>query len=240
MTNDEVNDMLDRAAEVPQEVDKAVVQRVSDAVLPSLHPVRPLQSPGVIALGMQTIFVTVAILGATVAGNNGFRVLNAVQSIVIFGALGVTARLASTAGTAEMAPGSKRRIKPLILLASCTVGFMASFAILFNDYRLDRFVSEGINCVATGMFYAAIAGLLLWLIIRRGLILNPVAAGMAAGTLAGLTGLGMLELHCPILKAMHLMFWHTAVIPLSGLAGYLIGRWAQDLGTKRKEAEFIQ
>jgi hypothetical protein len=39
---------------------------------------------------------------------------------------------------------------------------------------------------------------------------------------------------------MHLMVWHIAVIPLSGLAGYLAGRLAQDLGRKRRLAEFMQ
>ena len=125
-----------------------------------------------------------------------------------------------------MVPGSKGRVDPRILLASCTGAFVVVFAILFYDYRLDRFLSEGMACLATGMLYAGATALLLWLVIRRGFILNPVAAGVAVGALAGLGGLGMLELHCPILKAMHLMVWHTAVIPLSGLAGYLAGRIA--------------
>jgi hypothetical protein len=59
-------------------------------------------------------------------------------------------------------------------------------------------------------------------------------------SISGLAELGMLELHCPILTAMHLMVWHIAVIPLSGPAGYLAGRPAQDLGTKRRLAEFMQ
>jgi hypothetical protein len=123
-----------------------------------------------------------------------------------------------------MVPGSKTLVDPRILLASCTVAFVVVFAILFHDYRMGRFFSEGIACLGAGLFQAAATGILLWLVLRRGLILNPVAAGVAAGTLAGLAGFGMLELHCPILKAMHLMVWHTAVIPLSGLAGYLAGR----------------
>jgi hypothetical protein len=240
VTNDEVNNIIERAADVPHEVDPAVMERVSKVVLPSLQPVRPLQSPGVIALGLQTIFLVIAIFGATFAGNNGFRVLSAIESILIFGALSVLARLAASSAAAEMIPGSKRLFEPRILLAICSAAFVVIFPILFYDYRLDRFFSEGISCLLTGVLYAAITGGLIGLVIRRGLILDPIAAGVAVGTLSGLTGLGMLELHCPILKAMHLMIWHTAVIPFSGLAGYLAGKWAQDLGTKRKEAEFMQ
>ena len=240
MTNEELDSILKSAAEVPHEVDDGVVKRVSDTVLESLKPVRPLPTPGVIALGLQFIFLLVAIIGATYLGNTGVRVLSGAESALIFFVLACLARLASSAGAAEMVPGSKSRVDPRILLASCTVALVAVLAILFHDYRLDRFVSEGIVCLGLGLVHAAAAGFLLWLVIRRGLILDPAAAGVAVGTLAGLTGFGMLELHCPILKAMHLMVWHIAVIPVSGLAGYLAGWLAQGLGTKRRAAEFMQ
>jgi hypothetical protein len=48
-------------------------------------------------------------------------------------------------------------------------------------------------------------------------------SGLGAGVLAGLTGLFMLELHCPNLKAIHVMVWHVAVVVVSGMAGFAIG-----------------
>lgn len=240
MTDKEVDALLKRAAEQPHEVDAAVIRRVSETVLPSLGPVRPLPPSWAIALAMQLIFLAVAILGATRLGLNGVHVLSRAESSLIFWVLGSLALMTASAGAAEMAPASKSRIDPRILLASCVVAFMAIFAILFDDYRTDRFVPEGIRCVAAGLLDAAPAGLLLWLVVRRGLILNKASAGVAVGTLAGLAGFGMLELHCPILKAMHLMVWHIAVIPLSALAGYLVGRLVQALGVKRRAAEFMQ
>jgi len=54
-------------------------------------------------------------------------------------------------------------------------------------------------------------------------------AGLAAGTLSGLTGLTMLELHCPNLKAIHVMVWHVAVVIVSGILGFAIGRLADHL-----------
>lgn len=48
--------------------------------------------------------------------------------------------------------------------------------------------------------------------------------------LAGLTGIAMLELHCPILKAPHIMFWHVEVVWVSGIGGWLVGRLAQRAG----------
>jgi len=50
------------------------------------------------------------------------------------------------------------------------------------------------------------------------------AAGLAAGTVAGLAGLGMLELHCPNLKAVHVLVWHVAVVAVSGGLGFALGR----------------
>ncbi|HLK66707.1 MAG TPA: NrsF family protein [Bryobacteraceae bacterium] len=240
MMDGDVDDILKRAASAPHEVDREAIKRASDLILPALKPVRPLPSTGVVALTLQVIFVVVAILGATALGNNGIRVLNKLQALLIFAALGVSARLASVAAASEMVPAHPKRIAPPVLLAGATGLFVLVFGVLFYDYRLDRFVREGLSCVGAGLVYAGMAGLLIWLVLRRGYILDPAAAGLAAGTLAGLTGLGMLELHCPILKSLHLMVWHTAVIPLSALGGYLAGRMVHDLGIKRKAAEFMQ
>jgi hypothetical protein len=67
-------------------------------------------------------------------------------------------------------------------------------------------------------------GIASWLVLHRGFAVNRTAAGLSAGTLAGLAGLAMLEIHCPNFHAMHVMVWHTAVIPISGLAGALLAR----------------
>jgi hypothetical protein len=240
VTDKEVDNVLKWAADAPHEVDGNVVQRVSDRILPSLRPIRPLPSIGVISLILVFIFIIVATLGATYLGFNGSRVLNGSERVLIFWLIALLASRTATAGAAAMVPGGRSHGDPYVLLAIGAAAFPVAFAILFHDFRMDRFVSEGIICLAIGSADSAIAGFLIWLVIRRGVILNPLKAGVAAGTLAGLAGLAMLELHCPILKAMHLMVWHTAVIPVSALAGYGIGRLAQDLGTKRKDAEFIQ
>ena len=70
-------------------------------------------------------------------------------------------------------------------------------------------------------------------IVRRGFVMDWGMAGVAAGTLAGLTGLGMLELHCHNLKAIHVITWHVAVVVLSGVLGFAIG-WAADKMRRQK------
>jgi hypothetical protein len=62
------------------------------------------------------------------------------------------------------------------------------------------------------------------LLLRRGFAVNSTAAGLAQGTLAGLAGVTMLELHCPIFEAPHVLVWHIAVLPVCGLVGVLVAR----------------
>ena len=80
------------------------------------------------------------------------------------------------------------------------------------------------------MQHALPAALLSWLVVRRGFAINPVSAGLIAGALGGIAGVGMLELHCPNFEAAHLLVWHMAVVPLSAalgaFAGWLIRFWS--------------
>jgi hypothetical protein len=41
--------------------------------------------------------------------------------------------------------------------------------------------------------------------------------------LAGLAGLAVLELHCANFEALHVLVWHTLVVPVSAGFGALIG-----------------
>jgi len=66
-------------------------------------------------------------------------------------------------------------------------------------------------------------------VLRRGFAVNPAGAGLAAGTLAGLAGLLMLEIHCPNFRAPHVMVWHTALVPVSAVIGGLLAK----IGTRR-------
>jgi len=51
--------------------------------------------------------------------------------------------------------------------------------------------------------------------------INPTAAGLAIGTLAGLAGIVMLELHCANFEVPHVVLWHTAVIWVAAAAAML-------------------
>jgi hypothetical protein len=153
--------------------------------------------------------------------------MDLLERTLIFAMLGILAWVAGTEFVNEMIPGSRRRMNAHQLQGIGSVVLVAVFALLFRDYHTERFVSAGIICLVTGVLHAIPAGLLSWVVLRRGFAVNSVSAGLAGGTVAGLAGIGLLELHCPNFQAIHILVWHTAVLVVSGGVGALVGRALQ-------------
>ena len=149
--------------------------------------------------------------------------MSLLERALIFPVLFVLAWVSSVASVHEIVPGSRKRISSGALLVVVNLVLIGTFALLFRDYQTTHFFSAGIACLLTGLLYALPAAVLAWVVLRRGFAVNPAFAGMAAGTLAGLAGLGMLELHCPNFQLAHVLVWHIAVVLLSGAAGALMG-----------------
>ena len=225
MDDRRLDEMLARAGAAP-DVDPALLQRISASLQGSLGPVRPLPPRWVLAAGLSLISAALAFAGAAALGLHGIRRLTAPEAALIFSALAVFTWLVATLSTAEMTPGSRRRLGPLALLAIVSLALVGVFGLLFHDYRTERFVSQGLACLKAGLLNAVPAGIAGWLLLRRGFAVNPGAAGLAIGTLASLAGVTMLELHCANVETLHVMVWHTAVIPLSAGAGALVARAA--------------
>jgi hypothetical protein len=143
--------------------------------------------------------------------------------VLIFSTLGILVWVAGKAFVSQLVPGSHQPVGVLAMLIGIVATLLGVFALVFRDYRTDRFVSAGIACLATGMLVAVPAAMLSWLLLRRGFAVNSARAGLAGGLLAGLCGVTMLELHCPNFLALHVLVWHTAVVPLSAAAGALVG-----------------
>lgn len=232
-----IDEVLDRAAQAPPKVDPALLDRVSASIGASLRPVRPMAPAWVLASALLLIAAGIVFLSAFALGMYGARKLSGAEMGAIFPALGIFIWLAALGSIAAMTPGGLRWKNPAVmepvmtnparLLVVIMVAWLAVDAILFHDYEMDSFVREGIPCLRAGLIVAMPAGVASWLLLRRGFAVNTRAAGLAAGTLAGLAGLTMLEIHCPNFHAMHVMVWHTAVIPISALVGALLGSRAR-------------
>jgi hypothetical protein len=222
MGPEDLDEVLARAGRDP--IHPELLKRISDAILPGLQPVRQMPSVRVLAAGLLLICAAVGIGGASIAGLHGFQKLTGVERAAIFAVLGMFAWLAAGESAAEMIPGSRRMVSPTLLVwAGCAV-VIGLFAMLFSGYGLDGFVPQGIPCLRAGLLHALPTAGAAWFILRRGFAVDPMAAGLAAGTLAGLAGVIMLELHCGNLLAIHVMAWHVAVIPVSAAAGALLAR----------------
>ncbi len=231
MKDKEIDEILKQAAQGPHHVDPGLLDRVANSIGSSLGPVRPLPEPWVLVGGLALICAAVALAGAARAGFYGIQALSVLDRALIFSTLGVLIWLAATLAVGEMIPGSRRRIAPKTLLAAGSLALVVVFVVLFHDYRTEHFVSQGIACLTAGLLHAIPAAVASWFLLRRGFAVNPVAAGIVVGTLAGLAGVTMLELHCKNLETLHVMLWHTAVLPVSAGAGALLG-WAARFRTR--------
>lgn len=227
--------MLERAGGEAHEVDPALLGRVMTGVTSSLRPVRPMAPAWKLASCLFLISAGIALADAKWIGMYGIRKLSVAETGAIFPALAIFSWLAALVSVGAMTPGGLRwknpRIMELVmrnpatLLLVVVAGWIAVDAILFHDYRIGYlFVPLGFLCLSAGLVVAIPTGIASWLVLRRGFAVNPAGAGLAAGTLSGLAGLATLEFHCPDLSAPHVMVWHTAVIPVSALAGAILAK----------------
>jgi hypothetical protein len=223
MKDSNVDEILKQAARAPQTVSPDLLDRVAASLGESLTPVRPLPPSWAMESGLIAIAVAIAVAGAAKLGFFGVLKLSFFERIIIFPALGVLIFLAASAWVSENIPGSKRRLAPGTLLGVSVFGLLAIFGVIFRNYHTQRFLSAGLICLKIGLLDAIPAAILGSLFLRRGFAVNAVASGLVGGTLAGLAGVAMLELHCPNFQALHVLIWHTSVIPVSAAAGAFLG-----------------
>src|SRR5581483_621054 len=96
----------------------------------------------------------------------------------------------------EMAPAA-RRLRARAVLLTSLVALEAVFVLVLPDRTPGRFVYSGLVCLSAGLIVALPTGVLAWVVLRRGAVLDRASAAAAIGGIAGLAGLGALEIHCP-------------------------------------------
>ena len=228
MNDREIDQALENAARLSHAVQQPVLERIATSVRASLHPVRPAPRTWVLTAGLLLLCAAVALAGAARAGFSGFEALGIGERVIILSMLSMLSMLAWIASrelVSHWIPGSRHYLAPDALVALVSATLFFAFALLFDDYHTTRFLSGGIVCLSVGVLHAIPAACLAAWFLRRGFAVEPVAAGAIAGTFGGLSGVTMLELHCPNLEAPHVLFWHVAVVPASAALGALVG-WA--------------
>jgi hypothetical protein len=152
--------------------------------------------------------------------------MSGLDRTLVFSVLGIAILAVASELASAVIPGSRRRVSSGGLLGAVGLGLAFVLAVCFRDYHATHFVHAGLVCLAIGLLHAIVTGLLSWLVLRRGFAVDAVSVGLAAGTLAGLAGVGALELHCANFEAAHVLVWHLGVLVVSAGLGALCGRWS--------------
>lgn len=221
--NDREIDELLKGAKVPQGPGEVPLERIVESIAVSIRPVRPLPPLWVLAGGVALICATVALAGAVWMGFSGLAKMSVLERGAVFSTLGILVLAAAWELVSAMIPGCRRRFSSAVLLMVTSLGLAAVLALCFRDYRTTHFLHAGMVCLGVGVLHAIPAGLLSGLLLRRGFAVDTVSAGLAAGTLAGLAGVGMLELHCSNFQTTHVLVWHLSVLLVSAGLGAVCG-----------------
>jgi hypothetical protein len=222
MRDEEIDDILKTLASKTA-VEPELLDRISLSVGSDLQSVASMPPSWILVGRLILIGGLVAVSGAILLGGHGFRAMSPLEISVVLAVLGVWMGVAASQCVVEAIPGSRRIASPLAIALSGCLILTAIFGVLFRDYHAERFVTQGIKCLAAGIGFAIPAALGIWFVLRNGFTTNATASGFARGMLAGLAGLTMLELHCPNLEVPHLVVWHVGVLPMGGLLGLVAG-----------------
>ena len=228
MREEDLDSILNRSAGDPQDLKPEVLSRIAESVRPALSPVRPLPSLWRLTSAVALVCASVSVLGAARSGFVGFAKMDSLERWLIFCLLALLAWVAAGSFVRAMIPGSRRYMGETALLGWTLLALLGVFALLFRDYTIQDFVPVGLTCLATGLLHALPAALVAWWLLRRGFAVDAVKAGLSAGIVGGLAGVGILELHCPNFEAAHILVWHVAVLPVSAALGASLGwllRW---------------
>lgn len=204
-------------------LDRERINQFQQLIAESLRPVRPSPSDRTLIWSLLVLFTAFSLLSAIPVGYNGFRNLSACQRVVYYALILLCATGCAIITVQEMIPGSERKASPRWMIAAVTLSLALLVSLLFHNFDLDRFVLLGIPCLRLGTICAVIGGALSGFILRSGFFTSPVAGSATVGFFAGLAGVAVLALHCPIQNSGHIIVWHLGVLALGALGGAIVG-----------------
>jgi hypothetical protein len=219
-----MNEDLDRLFVQGPPPDAAVVERMSAQLSAAAKPVRPLPSNAVLWAISLAVFAAVSFVVAWAFGLKAISALSGGEMAIYYGVVLLFAGLFARAVTERMIPGEKRFLRSSLLWVASLAGLSLLAAGLFSDHSTLSFVSQGIPCLRLGVIGAFVSGLLGWRLLQRGYLVSPRETLVLYGFFAGLVGVAVLALHCPIRNALHVLVWHLGAMLLAGLVGLILGR----------------
>lgn len=206
------------------EPDSAKVAQIRRVMVDLAAPVRPLPSNAALMLLSLAIFVVLAVLLALPFGLYGALRMGLAAAFTAYSVLLLLAAVLAGNVIGQLIPGSKRVLAPSAGALIAILLLIATAALLFPDFSTANYVRQGIPCLRLGLLCSLPAGILVRILMARGFVTNVVDAAVAGGAFAGLLGVAVLALHCPIFNAAHIILWHVGVVAVTSLAGAATGR----------------
>lgn len=199
------------------------LEQIEAGIVENLEPVRPLAPARFFLFACAIIFLFVVAIGAAQFGMNGWAALSLVQRAGVFATLTACAAVLAVSMVGQMVPGGRYAFAPTALPIMTLTALLIVLGVEFQPREETAFVANGFMCVKNGLIYSAPAVFLCWLLVRRGAMLDPMPIGAAAGGLAGLMSLIVLQISCSNLNLFHILVWHWGVVLISTGAGALLG-----------------
>jgi hypothetical protein len=208
----------------------ALIDTIATDLIADLRPVSPMRSARHSAASFAAIFLSATTLGLILFKPLGLFFMNRVQSCLTVAALAVCAGITIGSLNRQTVPGSLHAFAPGRSIAVILIGLGLAFLAVFPLHPVPHFWKTDAVCLAIGLGLAIPAGGALFVVLRRGAIMNPRLAGCTAGLLAGLVGVTVLEIHCPIIDGLHIVSSHIGALAIATLTGALTAKFAESKG----------
>ena len=221
-----------RQSDAPEPPSAGLLRQIQADLRANLKPVKPLPPAGIFILGFLLIAMAAVAIGASHLGITGWIALGPLRRTAVFASLAGAFGLLSTLLAREIVPGSRILLDWRAAVAGVFALLAAIFATLFDFHAEPAFVATGLVCLAIGLECALPVAVFSWLILRKGLVLHPIAAGALTGLLAGISGLTLLEIFCPNPDKYHILVWHIGAALASTIGGAIVGSIADRVSRK--------
>ncbi len=214
---------LDRLWQSPSRPSPELESEIARRLTAGLTPVRPMPSPEWFTLGFLLVIAVVAALGAWAGGAHALARMNSVKEVLTFTGLGFSAALVASTLAAQMIPAGRSVLPPWTLAAAILAGLCVLFLAIFPFRNELHFWRHTWLCFRGGVEACAVTAIPLWLVLRRGAVLDPRACGALTGLLGGLAGTTILEMDCSDFNRMHIVLGHWGPALFCAAAGWAIG-----------------
>jgi hypothetical protein len=206
-----------------EKVSADLLARIEETLVRNLTPVKPLWPRAYFAAAFGVCFVAVVWAGAYGLGADGLWAMSWERAVAVLAMAALSVAALSDSLARQMAPGDRHWMRPQIVPAA-VMALMLTVLVGGAEFERDpEFWSHGLVCAKAGVSFAFLTAVPLWLLLRKGLVLSGWNIGMAAGLMAGLAGTIVLQLHCTIPAAAHILAWHAGVALFGALLGACVG-----------------